>query len=242
MTRVTTKSLAAFAFAVVAVLLTACSDSDPDAGSTDSTSTPASSSSTGSTTPSADGLLPAGRFRMIANGRPDAPQVDIEIPEGFSTIDRWVVFDEDPEGGGGISYWTVSEVVRDPCSALGDDNAIDAGSTVVDLIRSLRRQQLTRRTAPEPVSIDGSEGHSLEVHVPAGTDFGECPAYNVWESDPAGARHMGGPGEFDKLWVLDVEGTVVVLTVTVPTDAAAPETAVERLTPVLESAQFVAPE
>ena len=53
---------------------------------------------------------------------------------------------------------------------------------------------------------------------------------------------MGGPGEFDKLWILDVEGEVVVLTVSVPTDAPAPETAVERITPIVESAQFVARE
>jgi hypothetical protein len=179
---------------------------------------------------------------MTANGRPDAPWAVVEVPEGFSTIGGWAVFDEDPEGGGGVGYWTVSEVVRDPCEALGDDNAIDAGSSVADLIRSLRRQELTRMTAPVPVTIDGYEGHSFEVHVPEGIDVGECPAYNVWESDPAGARHMAGPGEFDKLWVLDVEGEVVVLTVTVPTDAAAPETAVERMTPIVESAQFVARE
>lgn len=53
---------------------------------------------------------------------------------------------------------------------------------------------------------------------------------------------MGGPGEFEKLWVLDVEGEVLVLTVVVPSDAAAPDTAMERMSPIVTSAQFVARE
>jgi hypothetical protein len=244
MVREITTYTAGAALAVVGALLTACSDSPPGPGPTPSAPTTTAPSPPGWTplTEDTTGLLPAGRVGLAANGRPDAPWAVVEVPEGFSTIGGWVIFDEDPEGGGGVGYWTISEVVRDPCSELGDDNAIDAGRTAVDLVRSLRRQKLTRMTAPVPVTVDGYEGHSLEMHVPKGIDFAECPAYNLWESDPAGARHMSGPGEVDKLWILDVEGEVVVLTATVPGDAAARKSAVERMTPIVESAQFVARE
>lgn len=183
---------------------------------------------------SSDDSLPAGRLGMTANGRSDAPWAVVEVPEHFSTIDGWVIFDEDPKGGGGVGYWTVSEVVRDPCS---EPDPMEVGSTVEELATAFKQQRLTRVTEPVPVTVDGYNGLSLELHLPKDVDFATCPEYNVWESDPAGARHMGRPGEFDRLWILDVEGDVVVLTVTADTDV--PPSALERLTGMVESVEFI---
>ena len=158
------------------------------------------------------------------------------MPEKFSTIGGWVIFDEDPEGGGKVGYWTVSEVVRDPCSA--SPHPMDAGSTVEELAAAFQRQRLTRVTAPVPVTVDGYKGLFLELRVPQGIDFAVCAAYNVWESDPAGARHMESPGQFDRLWMLDVEGDVVVLTVSADLDV--PKSAIDQLTDMVESVDFIA--
>ncbi len=241
--RSSTLGLAA-AVTTIAMLLSACSD---DARSSAGKATLPSSPPQGSTSPAApspadwtpipislDEALPAGRLGMTANGRPESPWAVVEVPEGFSTIDGWVIFDEDPEGGGGVGYWTVSEVVRNPC---GDPQPMDVGNTVEDLVSALQQQRLTRLTAPVPVTVDDYNGLSLELGVPEGVDFTACPRYDLWESDPAGARHMGGPGEFDRLWILNVEGDVVVLTVTA--DASVPKAALERLTAMVESVEFV---
>ena len=171
---------------------------------------------------------------MTATGRPDAPWAVVDVPEGFSTIDGWVIFDEDPRGGGGIGYWTISEVVRNPC---GDPQPMTVGSTVADVVSAFQRQRLTRRTTPVPVTVDGYRGLSLELGVPDGFDVTTCGQFNLWESDPAGARHMSDAGEFDRLWILDVEGEVLVLTVTGFTEV--PKSALERLTGMVESADFV---
>lgn len=236
--------------AMMVVLLVACSSSDADRGSAEvdsKTPTPTEGSPT-SPAPSPDGwipvptdmdgTLPPGRLGMTANGRPDAPWAVVEVPENFSTIDGWVLFDEDPRGGGGVGYWTVSGVVRDPCAA--EDDIVGVGTTVEDLTASFLKQQGTRVTAPVPATVDGYRGLTLELHVPRDIDFAVCPTYDVWVSDPAGGRHLDCPGDFDRLWILDVEGSVVVLTV-----AAGPETpksALVRLTNMVQSAEFVARE
>jgi hypothetical protein len=49
---------------------------------------------------------------------------------------------------------------------------------------------------------------------------------------------MGAPGEFDRLWMLDVEGEVVVLTVTAEADD--PKSSLDQLADMVESAEFIA--
>lgn len=238
------------ALAALAILLSACSgDAGTEASADNETATstptqgppPQPEQSPGGWMPipeEPEGLITAGRLGMTANGRPDAPWAVVDVPEEFSSIGGWVIFDEDPKGGGGVGYWTVSEVVRHPCRELGAANAIDAGNTVEELVATFQRQLLTRMTAPVPVTVDGYQGLSLELHVPKVIDFATCSDYNVWESDPAGARHMGAPGEFDRLWLLDVQGEVVVLTVTAEADD--PESSLAQLADMVESAEFIA--
>lgn len=232
----------AAALAALAFLTAACTD---EAGTLESAGGEAPTQnvptepgqSPGGWTPiplSSDDFLPAGRLGMTANGRSDAPWAVVDVPEHFSSLGGWVIFDEDPKGGGGVGYWTVSEVVRNPCS---EPDPMEVGSTVEELAAAFKQQRLTRLTAPVPVTVDGYTGLSFELHVPKDVDFATCPEYNVWESDPAGARHMEGPGEFDRLWILDVEGVVVVLTVTADTDV--PKSALERLTGMVESVEFI---
>lgn len=244
----------AAALATIAILLAACTGDADDEAPDDPRSTPTETAPTETapteaapteTAPSqrgwtpvpavTDEFLPPGRLGMTANGRPDAPWAVVEVPPRFSTIDGWVLFDEDPKGGGGVGYWTISEVVRDPCS--GPD-PMDVGSSVEELAAAFMRQRLTRVTSPVPVTVDGYRGLSLELHVPKDINFADCPTYNVWESDPAGARHMESPGDFDRLWMLDVEGDVVVLTVTADPDV--PKSALDNLTRMVESVDFVA--
>jgi hypothetical protein len=181
-----------------------------------------------------DDSLPGGRLGLTANGRTDAPWAVVDLPEGFSTIDGWVVFDEDPKGGGGIGYWTISEVERNPCGPL---DPVPAGDTVEKVVAAFQQQRRTQMTSPVPVTVNGHRGLSIELAAPEDADFTDCPDYRLWESDPAGARHFGEAGEFDRLWILDVDGEVVVLTVTA--GAGVPQVALDRLARTVETAVFV---
>lgn len=238
---------ASVGFLVAALCASGCTGASPASTAATPTSTATTPTSAGSASRSpgdrtdwepvrrdSTGLLTPGRLGMTANGRPGAPWAVIDVPERFSSIDGWVIFDEDPRGGGGVGYWTISEVFPDPC---GDSAPVAVGPRVEDVVAGLRRQQRTRISEPIPVEVDGHRGLSLELRVPEGIDFTSCRGYDLWESDPGGGRYMSAAGEFDRLWVLDVEGEVVVLTVTANTDV--PEAALQRLTAMVESAQFV---
>jgi hypothetical protein len=180
-----------------------------------------------------DRLAP-GRLGMTANGRPDAPWAVLDVPKGFSAMEGWVIFDENPGNGGGISYWTISEVVLDPC---GDPQPMKVANTVEDVVAKFQKQRLTRVTAPVPVTVDGHRGLSLELHVPAGTDFAACPKFNLWESDPAGARYLQSNGAFDRLWILDVDGDVVVLSLVADDETS--KASIDRLTTMVEAVKLV---
>ncbi|MGG5258444.1 hypothetical protein ACQZ2A_07110 [Phycicoccus avicenniae] len=112
-----------------------------------------------------------------------------------------------------------------------------AGSTAEEVVASFGKQRLTRVTKAVAVSVDGHDGLSIDLAVPDDVDFALCPHFSLWESDPAGSRYMQSTGAFDRLWILDVDGEVVVLTVVA--DDRMPASEVARLTAMVEAAQFV---
>ena len=206
--------------AVMVVSLISCSD-DVDGGSgptADMTTTP-------TTTPPAgvSGWLPlnaaedgttelaSGDYGMTANGRPDMPWAVVTVRGGFANLDGWLL--KDPEDGPvrGVGYWTVSGVDRDPCGVVPE--LMGVGSSAHDLATALAAQRHTRTTRPIPIRLDGHAGLYLELHVPSKIKLSDCAPgqYNVWMSDPGGGRHLQEPGQVDRLWILDVDGNVVVL-------------------------------
>ena len=182
--------------------------------------------------------LPAGRYGLDVNGRADVPWAVVTAPAGLTSFLGWALVDERTGNGAVLSYWTVSEVDRDPCGGDVSD-PMYAGRTVEDLVMALADQQLTRRTRPVPVSLDGHRGVYLEIEVPKDLDLTTCfqRQFFVWESDPEGARHMELPGTVDRLWIVDVDGEVVVLDVTVEPGVSKASADLARR--VLETVEFV---
>ena len=105
-------------------------------------------------------------------------------------------------------------------------------ATLDGLVAALSEQQgWAEVTAPSDISVDGYAGKAFQRTAPAAADISDCdkmvqpggplPAFRSWPHDytsPGGSiehRSRGGalyaPGSIETLWVLDIDGTVVVI-------------------------------
>ncbi len=68
-------------------------------------------------------------------------------------------------------------------------------------------------TRPEPTTIRGLDAFEVGILVLSGFDFAACDANQLvfWETADGAARLGLGPGELHRLWVVDVDGTIVVV-------------------------------
>ena len=90
--------------------------------------------------------------------------------------------------------------------------------------------------------IGGYTGRSVTLHVPGDAVFDDCEGrtfatYGV-DGDP-GARTQQGPSQIDQLWILDVDGSIVVLDAMYRPDT--PADLVEDMRSIAQSATFDTP-
>jgi hypothetical protein len=165
----------------------------------------------------------------------------VEVPAGYGSPGGWVVdrgADGDPEEYGDVSFWTVAGVVRDPCEGVAID---DPGPSVRDLAGALRAQPGHRTTKPRAVDVDGHSGLYLEVTLPDQEQLNGCHDSEqiLWRTD-AGDGYGGGiGGTVSRLWILDVDGTRVVMVAgTTPNETAGE---VAEVLAIAASARFIDP-
>jgi hypothetical protein len=191
-----------------------------------------------------NGPLEAGAWVVPFWGRdPDSiPRAVVEVPEGYGSPGGWVVdrgADGDPDHYGSVSFWTVQDVVRDPCEGV---TAHDPGAGVADLANALRKQPGFTTTSPTPVTVDGYAGLYLEVGFPTDrTQVVGCHGsrYVLWRTDAGDSYGGDVPGTVSRLWILDVQGTRVVMTAdTTPGEDAA---ATAEVLGIAESVHFLEP-
>ena len=120
-----------------------------------------------------------------------------------------VVFGTD--GGQGISAWTVRNVYAEPCKWAGTllDPPIDP--SVDGLVAGLTSQKDRHATAPTDVSLSGFTGKYMELTTPAGIDVADCDGgeFRTW-IDANGQRNLEAD-QRDLLWIVDVDGTRLVI-------------------------------
>jgi hypothetical protein len=241
-------TLRALAVLTTVVALTSCENgSEP-------TTRPAPATATPSTTPTAtagqpqslegvNGPIEAGSWIVPFWGRgyKSLPRAVVEVPAGYGSPGGWVVdrgADGDPEEYGDVSFWTVAGVVRDPCEGVATD---DPGPSVRDLAVALRAQPGHRTTKPRAVDVDGHSGLYLEVTLPDQEQLNGCHESEqmLWRTD-AGAGYGSGIGDtVSRLWILDVDGTRVVMVAGTTPNETADEVA--EVVAIAASAHFIDP-
>jgi len=93
-------------------------------------------------------------------------------------------------------------------------------------------------TSPTEIVVDGYAGTAIELTVPADLDFATCWAgeFRSWTNTEDAARFHQGPGQHDLLWIIDVDGTRVVIDAGFYEGTSAADMA--ELQAILDSIQF----
>lgn len=171
------------------------------------------------------GRLDTGTYYIDPDDDPSTPlRVEYEIAaDGWS---QWIgaVKFHGKNGHVGLTITTVTNLVRHGCR---DQSPLDppVGPTVDDLAAALADLAPFRVTSPPTeVTMHGYRGKHLELTVPdlpvertsEGLEFARCEDRNLtsWLSpwDPVeGFFGHSGPGYTEEFWILDVEGTRLVI-------------------------------
>jgi hypothetical protein len=207
----------------------------------------------------ADGSLPEGPFVVTGADVPVQVTLDIAssgwyaLPE-FGAVSKHDDGLDSPETvGAALLAWawpagTGFNVYGDPCQWLTTIPETPA-ITPDEIAAAFAAQALTDATAPEDVTVGGFAGKAITLHVPMAFDlpnatreekFADCDDdtfffYGI-EGETGGARNAQGAGQVDELWIMDVDGSIVILDATY--GPAAPADLVEELRTLAESATF----
>ena len=112
---------------------------------------------------------------------------------------------------GGVNIFIVTNVVADPCdeTALRDPSV---GPTVDDLVTAISSLPWSAVTPPTDVTVDGFRGKEFEVTAPTRSPcVGHGRLCNVGDRATAAQRLANLPGARNRLRILDVQGTRVVI-------------------------------
>ena len=152
-----------------------------------------------------------------------APAVTLTIPApGWRYLAEFGAFDKnnqsDPPAGAGLIGPVVAPiwVYGDPC-AWSTTLPETPATTVDEFITAISGHPERRPTAPVDIEVDGHTGKMITIHVPDDVNDAECDAgnYASWAAGETPTtsgpdRWHQGPGQIDELWVLDVDGLLVV--------------------------------
>lgn len=161
---------------------------------------------------------PPGTYALpIAGRKPTGGpmQALVQLPQGYQVGDGGWYIQSGPKDTApdwnGLAVWDVKGVYSHPCQEGA--TPVDPGPSVTDLAKAIAAQPMRAASDPIPVRIAGYEGQYVQWSVPDDADFSQCPGgrFNSYTDALGGTRWQQGPGQVDRLWILDVEGNRVVI-------------------------------
>ena len=227
------------------LVITACS-SGGTAGTTEptATSTPAPDTTTTGATPTSAGVA------TVVVREPDdfGPGISATTPASGWLLNTDVggMFKGDVSadvGEAAILLWsfptgTKFYIPDDPCQSEST-LPTNPATTAYEISSALATQAMRDASEPVDVTIDGYTGKSLTVHVPDDVVFADCEGNTFLTyatGDDPGARYQQGPGQIDEIWVLDVDGSIVIIDASDRPDTRAEF--IDEMRSIAESATF----
>ncbi len=190
----------------------------------------------------------AGTTRLIPAGSMPVG-LDVTLPDGWERASAAMYVNPTSRASVGlsISAWTVRHVNLFPCrwttpafsdelfdrTAQGQAQALSAwwGQDPNAPVSS-NATIAPIATKPRPTHIAGYPAWYIEVLVPSVFDFSQCDGGQLvlWQTANGEVRYALGPGELDRLWVVDIDGTPIVIDAGLPVMASsADEAALQRV-------------
>ena len=144
-----------------------------------------------------------------------------------------------PPDGAGVFAFEGREyrVYSDACHRDPGPRPDTTATTVDEFVNALGQQVHRAAFVREDITVDGYAGK--EILMLMGDDPGDCDDGTFALFGLPGddlARYSQGPGQIDDLWVVDVDGLIVVLDGTYYADT--PQNAVDEMRAILQSATF----
>jgi hypothetical protein len=180
----------------------------------------------------------------------DAPRITVTIPApGWEELDAGILLkgndlDNLPEAA--IISWSESPdapfyVYGDPC-AYASTTPETPATTVDEIVAALAAQASRDASEPADVTVGGYAGKVITLHVPADADPDSCEGgeFAMFGTERGEfSRYNQGPGQIDDLWVIDVNGSIVIFDTMYRSDT--PDELLEELRAIITSAEFEVP-
>jgi hypothetical protein len=161
---------------------------------------------------------PAGEYFLAGDSLYGVPplRISFSVPS-----DRWLswgpgILTDEPDVRAvvGVSFIGVANVYVDSCrwDTRGvQDPAV--GPTVDDLVTALSKLPNVTATTPVDVRMAGFSGRYIELAIDDDLRFPDCDGGEVhfWVNSDGGSRYYQGPGQIERFWVLDVDGTRLMI-------------------------------
>ena len=156
----------------------------------------------------------------------DPVEVTLSLPAGWEGDSQAVTTIMDGRYVG-VEAGDITHVYSDPCQWTGTASEA-VGPTVDDLATALTQQPMHETTVSD-IELAGFAGKLVSMTVPDDLDVAECDEgeFRSW------VYHVQDPGRQDDVYILDVDGTRVVIVVTYYPDL--PQADLDELDAIVQS-------
>jgi len=157
--------------------------------------------------PSAEGMCMPEATGCTESPADDSIRLTYSIPEGFEGADRpshALIFGPNLETG--LIILRGGGLYSDPCHSTPPPD-VPVGPTVDDFVKALVDHPDLDVTTPVDITLAGYTGKKVDLQLPA--DNSACTDGQFWPFEPG--IYAQGPSDRWHLYILDVEGTRVVI-------------------------------